>query len=109
MPSKKVETIIAGLIDSGGRDFEKAVAEAFKVLGLHATQIEETQGEADVLISAHYCEKPFGVVVECQAKEGQGQIGIEKVGQIRSHFTRYLKNFRWASKVFLCVVGRPFF
>lgn len=100
---------MAELSEMKGRDFEEAVARALRTLGLHAERIEETQGESDVLASATYCEEPFGVVVECQAKEGSGQVGADKIGQVRSHFSRYLSRFGYAAKVFRCVVGRPMF
>lgn len=103
------ERIKSSLSSARGRDFETAVAEGFRGVGLGADHIEETQGESDVLVFATHCEEPFGVVVECEAKEGPGQVGAEKVGQVRSHFSRYLSRFGYASKVFRCVVGRPSF
>jgi hypothetical protein len=109
LTSPGVDEVESTLSSSQGRDFELAVTEAFRALGLRADHIEETQGESDVLVFAQYCEEPYGVVVECMAKEGAGQVGAEKVGQARSHFSRYLSKFRGAKAVFRCVVGRPSF
>ena len=92
-----------------GGDFERAVARAFRLLSLKARQRKGTQGEADVLVFAERCERPFGVVVECTAKTGAGRVGQEKVGQVRSYATQYVTHFADVSRQFLCLVGRPGF
>lgn len=92
-----------------GKDFEVATARAFRLLGLGAEARKETQAEADILVYAEKCERPFGVVVECTAKQGRRMVGQAKVGQVRSYATQYVTLFQSVSRVFLCIVGRPTF
>lgn len=103
--------ILQALDTSTGRDFEKAVNEAFKMLNLETKVIEETQAESDVIVEAKYAEYPYYVVVECCAVEPQNSVPYTKLGQIRGNFTKYMderrqKIFKNAYKL---VVGRPEF
>lgn len=108
MPS--VEEIIRKLESVGGEEFEKAVAEAFVVLGFDAEEIEATQGESDVIVKALQAVKPYFIVVECNAVREGEQVSYGKLGQIRGnsvkYVTRYGKRF---SSSYIMLVGRPDF
>ena len=103
--------ILQSLDTSTGRDFEKAVAEAFSMLNLDSKVIDETQAESDVIVEAKYAENPYYIVIECCAVEPQNQVPYTKLGQIRGNFTNYVNERRQRifKNGYKLVVGRPEF
>lgn len=95
-----------------GRDFERAVCTAFNFLDFDASLTQTTQAESDVIAEAYYAEKPYFIVVECQAVRPQNQVGVDKVGQIRGNAEAYSLDprrqrlFETSHKL---IVGRPAF
>ena len=106
------QEIVRDLHQKGGRDFEKAVCTAFNFLDFDASLTQSTQSESDVIAEAYYAEKPYFIVVECQAVRPQNQVGVDKVGQIRGNAQAYSLDprrqrlFETSHKL---IVGRPVF
>ncbi len=103
--------LLQSLDTSTGRDFEKAVANAFLMLNLDAKVIDETQAESDVIVEAKYAEYPYYIVIECCAVEPQNQVPYTKLGQIRGNFTKYVdeRRQRIFNNAYKLIVGRPEF
>ena len=108
----KFEEIVRALLQKEGRDFERAVCTAFNFLDFDASLTQSTQAESDVIAEAYYAEKPYFIVVECQAVRPQNQVGVDKVGQIRGNAQTYSLDprrqrlFETSHKL---IVGRPAF
>jgi hypothetical protein len=108
----KFQKIVRDLIQKGGRDFERAVCTAFNFLDFDASLTESTQSESDVIAEAYYAEKPYFIVIECQAVRPQNQVGVDKVGQIRGNAEAYSLDprrqrlFETSHKL---IVGKPVF
>lgn len=108
----KFQEIFKDLNQKEGRDLEKAVCTAFNFLDFDASLTQSTQSESDVIAEAYYAEKPYFIVIECQAVRPQNQVGVEKVGQIRGNAEAYSLDprrqrlFETSHKL---IVGRPVF
>jgi len=94
-----------------GREFEGEVTKAFNFLDFDAFLTQSTQAESDVIAEAYYAEKPYFIVIECQAVRPQNQVGYDKVGQIRGNAQAYLDTrrqrlFETSHKL---IVGKPRF
>jgi hypothetical protein len=108
----KFEDMVKDLLNAEGKDFEKAVCTAFNFLDFDASLTQSTQAESDVIAEAYYAEKRYFIVIECQARAPQNQVGIDKVGQIRGNAEAYSLDprrqqlFETSHKL---IVGRPAF
>lgn len=93
-----------------GSNFEIAVADAFKFLGFDVDIIPETQAESDLIVKAFLPQKPYFVIIECNAVREGEFVSYQKLGQIRGnapkYFMKYGKEFPTYYKV---IVGRPAF
>jgi hypothetical protein len=100
------------LVTAAGREFEEAVHKAFNFLDFDASLTHSTQAESDVIAEAYYAERPYFIVVECQAVRPENQIGYEKVGQIRGNAETYYldtRRQRLFQTLHKLIVGRPAF
>jgi hypothetical protein len=108
----KLEDIMKDLFSKDGKDFEKAVKTAFNFLDFDASLTLSTQSESDVIAEAYLAEKPYFIVIECQAVRPQNQVGVDKVGQIRGNAEAYSLDprrqqlFETSHKL---IVGKPIF
>jgi len=95
-----------------GRNFERAVCAAFNFMDFDASLTRSTQAESDVIAEAYFAEKPYFIVIECQAVRPQNRVGVNKVGQIRGNAEAYSLDprrqqlFETSHKL---IVGRPAF
>lgn len=103
--------INANLRLKGGREFEEAVRVAMEYLDFEASLTETTEAESDVIVEAPHAETPYFIVVECQAVREGGQVGIDKIGQIRGNAASYLDTRRQQlfEEYYKLVVGKPEF
>ena len=108
----KIQEIVQNLQTSTGTDFETVVCTAFNFLDFDASLTQSTQSESDVIAEAYYAEKPYFIVVECQAVRPPNQVGVAKVGQIRGNAEAYSLDPR-RQRLFVTshklIVGRPIF
>src|SRR5207245_2455224 len=98
------QQIMEGLETQRGREFELIVTETLFNLGLRSKHIETTQGESDVLAEAWYSQKPYALVVECYAGDADVEVPQDKIGQVRTAFSRYWFEYRKADSVYRVVV-----
>lgn len=106
-----LDNIIQDLQSRGGREFERTVCDALNFLDLKAFLTASTEAESDVVAEAFHAEKPFFIVVECQAVREGGQVGVDKLGQIRGNASSYLDTRRQQLfKIgYKLIVGKPEF
>lgn len=107
----KLTTVIEGLNQQQGRDFENAVCAAMNYLDFNSTPTETTEGESDVIAEAIHAETPYFIVIECQAVREGNLVGYEKIGQIRGNAPSYLDARRQQlfKTYYRVVVGKPAF
>jgi len=103
---KDANDIVEDLTRSMGFNFEKAVCRAFRFLGLDSKWIGDLEGEPDVLATSQHSTVSFRAVCECCAANDTNEVGMEKVGQIRSSGPKHKGD---ADMLYLLVVGRPKF
>jgi hypothetical protein len=105
-----LEDITQRLKSDCGSNFEIVVAKAFEFLGFLVEIIPETQAESDLIVKAFLSEKPYFVIIECNAVREGEFVSYQKLGQIRGnapkYFTEYGKEFPTYYKM---IVGRPAF
>lgn len=106
-----LEKTILDLHEKAGRDFEKSVCDAMKYLDLSASLTQTTEAESDVIAEALHAETPYFIAIECQAVREGGQVGYEKLGQIRGNAASYLDTRRQTlfENAYKLVVGKPEF
>jgi hypothetical protein len=108
---QSLQSVENDLRQKDGIEFEKAVCEAFDFLELSATLTATTEAESDLIVEALPAEKPYYIVVECQAVAPTNEVGYTKIGQIRGNAffyadTRRQQLFKQGYKL---IVGRPKF
>lgn len=106
-----LKNLIQDITEKGGREFEKAVCDAFNFLDFKSSLTETTEAESDVIAEAHYAEIPYFIVIECQASREGNQVGVDKLGQIRGNSPGYLdtRRQRLFEKGYKLIVGKPEF
>jgi len=106
-----VLSVIQGIREREGREFERAVSEAMEYLDLDSVLPENTEGESDVIAEALHAEVPYFIVIECQAVRPGNQVGYDKLGQIRGNASSYLdaRRQQFFTEYYRIVVGKPEF
>lgn len=106
-----LNSIEGDLRNKQGTEFEKAVLSAFTFLDLVATLTKTTEAESDIIVEALHAEKPYYIVVECQAVASSNEVGYTKIGQIRGNAFFYADKRRQQlfKQGYKLIVGRPKF
>jgi len=107
---KSLEDITRRLKSDCGLDFEIAVADAFSFLGFDVEIIPETQAESDLIVKAFLPQKPYFVIIECNAVREGEFVSYQKLGQIRGNAPKYfIKYGKELPTYYKLIVGRPAF
>lgn len=115
MKMENLQELIRDLQRSSGVDIHSPIVDAFKYMGYDARMVENTQAEPDVIAYSRSAQEPYMLVIEANVIEGSdGQVGVEKVAQIRGSAPRHISLAESEGKIskdkgYMVVVGKPDF
>lgn len=105
--SSNVEKIIEALQNAEGTNFDLAVCDAFRYLGLDSEHIGlDDDAEPDVIAKSKWSGIAFMIVCECHATNERRKVKTRKVGQIRSNGPHHVEE---GVNLYLAIVGKPSF
>ncbi|MFQ5977297.1 MAG: hypothetical protein ACE5OZ_04090 [Candidatus Heimdallarchaeota archaeon] len=112
---ERLQELIKNLQNASGIEIHSHIVRAFRYMGYDAEEVEDTQAEPDILVYSRSARDPYMLVIEATVVEGSdGQVGVEKVAQIRGNAPYHISLAESQEKIskgkgYLVVLGKSDF